>query len=137
MKKIILATMVIWAAIGFTGCSTDASIASKNLAKAAEQFEIDRRIVFINTWTDKYLLKVEGKCSIQNQSSELEVTCKTGKDSYKKHNLGLSKNVTYVSEQMESIGVSVYHYRVMFKPQSIVRDLDFVGDTTDMIHNRN
>lgn len=108
------------------GCGTDAQIASHNLAKAAEQFELNRRIVFFNGITDTYLLSVEGLCSIEAQTSQrqLEVTCKTGPSVFKKHHLGLSDNVSYFSEQIEGANVSAYHYKVIFKPQSIVPDID-------------
>ena len=36
-----------------------------------------------------------------------------------KHFLGLSDNVTYFAEQMDSADVNVYHYKVIFKPASI------------------
>jgi len=57
-------------------------------------------------------------------SGELSVTCKTGQDTYKKHFLGLSDNVTYFSEQIESKDVSVDHYKVVFKPSAIIPDLE-------------
>ena len=37
-----------------------------------------------------------------------------------KHFLGLSDNTTYFAEQLETIDVSVYHHRVIFKPQTIL-----------------
>jgi len=52
------------------------------------------------------------------------LTCKTGPTEYRKHFLGLSDNVTYFAEQIGSAQVSVYHYKVIFKPQSIVPDVD-------------
>lgn len=106
------------------GCSTDASIASRNLAKAAEQFEITRRIVFINVMADTYILSVEGLCSIEDKGSKVAITCKTGPEEYKKHQMGRTETVTYFSEQLKSENVSAYHYRVIFKPQSIVPDVD-------------
>jgi hypothetical protein len=111
-------------------CS-DADIASKNLSKAAEMFEIDRRIVFYNGITSEYILTIEGKCSIKKdgKDNQLEVTCKTGIDDYKKHFLGISDNVTYFAEQLNSKKVSAYHYRVIFKPQTIIPDIDFRSDT--------
>lgn len=109
-------------------CVDDATVASHNLSRAADMFEIERRVVFLNGITGEYLLNIEGKCSIKDEVYQLEVTCKTGPDAYKKHFLGLSDNVTYVAEQLASRDVSVYHYRVVFKPQSIISDIDFVGD---------
>lgn len=105
-------------------CSSDADVASSNLSMAAEQFEITRRVVFFNGITDTYLLSIEGRCSIEDDGTQLEVTCKVGDDQFKKHFLGLSDNVSYFVEQLESADVSVYHYRVIFKPTVIVPDVD-------------
>jgi hypothetical protein len=112
-----------------SGCSSDADIASRNLSKAADQFEVPRRVVFYNGITGDYILSVEGLCSIGNYDKErqMSVTCKTGPDSYKKHFLGLSDNVTFFAEQLEPKKVSAYHYRVIFKPQTIIPDIDFEG----------
>lgn len=126
MKKISLLTILIGLAITLSAC-TDADIASSNLSKAADNFEIDRRIVFYNGITDTYLLSIEGRCSLGNaddRSQQVTVTCKTGEDAYKKHFLGLSDNVTYFAEQLESADVSAYHYRVTFKPEAILPDID-------------
>lgn len=112
--------------LSLVGCSSDADVASKNLSKAADNFEIQRRIIFINGITDKYLLEIEGRCSLGNFDAEREltVTCKTGENAFKKHFLGLSDNVTYVVEQLEAANVSEYHYRVIFKPEQIVPDIN-------------
>lgn len=110
--------------IVISACDSDALVASRNLSKAADQFEIDRRIVFYNGITGEYMLTIEGRCSIEDQRTQLEVTCKTGEQSYKKHFLGLSDNVTYFAEQVDGAAVSVYRYRVIFKPESIVPDVD-------------
>ena len=120
MKLVILILIVAVT----VGCNSDANIASRNLSKAADMFEIDRRIVFYNGITGEYLLSMEGRCSISDNRNQLEVTCKTGPGAFKKHFLGLSDNVTYFAEQLDSIGVSVYHYRVIFKPQSIIPNID-------------
>jgi len=131
MKKLLFGLAV--AAIIFTGCvDTDASIASKNLSTKADMFELNRRIVFYNGITGKYILVLKGRCSIDSRGRSLAVTCKVGKDSFKKHYLGLSDNVTYFSEQLDDAKVSVYHYRVIFKPQTILNDVDFRGSLTDI-----
>ncbi len=112
-----------------TACEDDAEIASRNLSKAADMFEIDRRVVFYNGITGDYILTIEGRCSIEGgRGTQLAVTCKTGPSAYKKHFLGLSDNVTFFAEQITSKDVSVYHYRVIFKPQTILPDIDFRGD---------
>ena len=125
MKRILAAIGIIGVALGLGAC-TDAEMASQNLSKAADMFEIQRRIVFYNGITDSYMLTIEGNCSIKkdNQDNQLEVTCKTGNAQYKKHFLGISDNVTYFVEQIEGAQASVYHYRVIFKPSVIVPDVE-------------
>ncbi len=113
---------------GLVGCEDDARIASHNLSKAADNFEINRRIIFYNGITDTYMATIEGRCSIEDQGKQLEVTCKTGPDSYKKDFLGLSDNVTYFAQQVGDADVNLFHHRVTFKPQSIIPDIDFRGD---------
>jgi hypothetical protein len=132
MKKAI-ATILAIAALA--GCSRDADVASRNLSKAADMFEINRRIVFYNGITGEYMLTIEGLCSLGNhdRAGELSVTCKTGPTMFKKHFLGLSDNVTFFVEQMEPSQASVYHYRVVFKPQIIVPDIDFRGDVQELV----
>jgi hypothetical protein len=110
---------------GLTACS-DADVASRNLSQAADQFEINRRIVFYNGINGDYILTIEGLCSLGNYDSarELSVTCKTGPGAFKKHFLGLSDNVTFFAEQIEPAAVNTYHYRVIFKPAAIIPDID-------------
>ena len=115
----------------------DALVVSENLSKAADNFEVNRRIVFFNGITDSALLEVVGLCSLEHEGSasqaqdQLEVTCKVGDSEYKKHFLGLSDNVTYFSEHLEASDASAYHYRVTFKPQAIIPDIDLRISTED------
>lgn len=124
-RRITLALVALLPVLGTTAClDTDADVASENLSKAADQFEIVRRVVFLNGITDKYLLAIEGRCSIRDENRQLEVTCKTAGGEFKKHFLGLSDNVTYFAEQIETANVSTDHYRVIFKPEVLVPDID-------------
>jgi hypothetical protein len=123
MKKLILSAL---AAVVLAGCSSDAMVASRNLSKDADMFRIERRIVFYDAIQGEYLLSIEGRCSItkDNTDNQLEVTCKTSETGYKKHFLGISDNVTYFAEQLGSADVSVYHYKVIFKPQTLVPNVE-------------
>ena len=132
MKKILTIIAIFIGLPLLAACSDDAAVASRNLSKAADMFEIERRIVFYNGITSEYILVIEGRCSLDIGTS-LKVTCKTGPSAYKKHYLGLSDNVTFFAEQLEGQDVSVYHYRVIFKPQTIVPDIDFRGDADALI----
>ena len=106
------------------GCENDASVASHNLSKAADNFQIERRIVFYNGVTGEYILQLQGLCAIENDGKRVAVTCKTGPTDFKKHFLGLSDNVTYFAEQLREADVSTAHYKVIFKPSTIIPDVD-------------
>jgi len=126
MKTVLKVLAVVAIGLVFTGCSTDADVASENLSKAADQFQIMRRIVFYNGITGEYILELQGLCSLGNFDSagRLSVTCKTGDSEFKKHFLGLSDNVTYFAEQIDANSVSTNHYKVIFKPSTIIPDID-------------
>jgi hypothetical protein len=110
-------------ATGTAGCEDKADVASENLSKAADNFEVPRRIVVFNGITDKYLLVVEGRCSIDDEGNQLEITCKIADDKFIKDFAGLSDNVSYFVEQTDPINVDEYHYRVIFAPEQILPDV--------------
>lgn len=136
MKKIVmsLSAVLVLGLVGVTaiGCDSDADKVAKNIGKAAEQFEVQRKIIGINGVTDKVLFEVEGKCSLEENHAlprNLEVTCKHGPNDYKKHFIGLSDNVTWISTQMQSIDADEYRTRIILKPENIVPNFDLVtGD---------
>jgi hypothetical protein len=133
MKTLLTSLLVLSSALFFTACSDDAKVASHNLSKAADNFEIDRRVIFYNGITNQYMLEIRGKCSIERLKARVAITCKTGPSEYKKHYLGLSDNVTYFAEQLSGANVSRYHYRVTFKPQEILPDIDFRGSSDAIV----
>lgn len=134
IKRLTVAAMIT-ATLGLAGCN-DADVASRNISHAADNFQINRRIVFYNGITGEYILNIEGRCSLGSgtQTYSVTVTCKTGANDYKKHFLGISQNVTWFAEQLAGANVSVYHYRVTFKPQAIIPDLDFRGSAGELIN---
>ena len=128
-KKIQMAltTATILFTVGvLTGCESEADVASRNLSVAADAFEVNRRIVFYNGITDSYMLTIEGRCSIEsdNEDLQLEVTCEVEEGTFKKHFLGLSDNVTYFVEHLNPTSASKYRYRVIFRPTTVVPDVE-------------
>lgn len=125
----LLATLLL------AGCNTEADVASQNLSKDADNFKIERRIVFYNGFTGEYMLNIEGRCALGSGTSarSITVTCKIADREFKKHLLGLSDNVTYFVEQLKPADVNVYHYKVEFKPQQIIPDVDFKGSTDALL----
>ncbi len=141
MKKAFIAILVaVVVAVSITGCgaeysalaqeranaiTSDAAIARRNLETAEQNFEVYRRVVFYNGITDKYILVIEGYVAVTVDSDgDLVATVKTDDGKYLKHYLGLSDNVTYFSEALEPSTVSSKHYRVIFKPASIIPDIE-------------
>ena len=134
-NKILMALSVASTLI-LTGCNDDADVASRNLSKAADNFEIARRVVFYNGITGDYILSVQGLCSVNNNGRSVSFTCKNDKGKYVKHMLGLSDNVTYFSEQLSAQDVSVYHYRITFKPDAILPDFNIRSQLSDDVTNK-
>lgn len=125
MKKLLLTATLAASVFGLSACSTEADRVSENLAKSADSFKVERRIIFVNTMTDKYLLSAEGRCSLDAKSSKkVAVVCKIGKDKYLRHTMGLSSNVTYVVEQLEAKHEDPFHYKIIYRPEEIIPDID-------------
>lgn len=126
MKKYAV-LFLVGIVLGFvSSCDTDATIASRNVSQAADQFEIYRRVVFYNGITDEYILQIEGYCSINvdKNDKQLELMVKLPDGTFMKHFLGLSDNVTYFAEQIKPASVSTSQYRVIFRPSEIIPAID-------------
>lgn len=124
-KKIGIFILGIMTILSVVGCSSEATTVSQNLSTSADNFQVQRKIVFVNGITDKYLLVIEGRCSLDTSNSKkLAVICKVGDNQYKKHYLGLSDNVTYFVEQTDAKYEDAYHYKVIFRPETIVPDIN-------------
>lgn len=133
MKKRIISVVALIAValgLGFSlaACSTQADVVNQNLSQDAENFKIERHIVAINGITDKIILDVQGRCSVDTGDSDLagsfQITCKIGDDQYKKNFVYLSDNVTVTVEQLETIDSSVYHYQWYVAPEEISPEID-------------
>ena len=112
-------------ALGVTGCTDDdADVVNENLSKDADNFKVLRRVVFYNAILDKYIMTVEGYCSVDpGDANRMTVTCKVGSQ-YKRNALGKSDNVLWFYEQLGTSGVSPNHYKIVFKPSVIIPDID-------------
>lgn len=132
MKKLYKPTLMamflfgLFGVLGLIGCSEQADVVSHNISRDADQFKIYRRVVFYNGITGEYMLSIEGFCSLGNYDAEreLSVTCKVGDGKYVKHYLGLSDNVTYFAEQLKASPSDPYHYKVYFRPSTIVPNIE-------------
>jgi hypothetical protein len=123
MKKILIA-LLAGAFLVTTGCTSAADKANENLSKAAENFEVPRRIVGINGITDQVLFSVEGFCSYETGDGVFEAICKEPDGSITRTTMGLSDNVTFVSTQLAGAKVDLFRSRVIFRPETIIPNFD-------------
>lgn len=131
-RYIAWAAAVVVTTSALTACTTEADTVNANLDKEAESFKIVRRIQFINGITDKELLVIEGRCSLEYHTKKIDVTCKVDgeKQAYKRHTLVRSDNVFAVSEQMLEAEVDPNHYKFIVRPQTLIPDVDVDTDST-------
>lgn len=111
--------------LALAACDSPADVAARNISQAADNFEINRRITFMNGMTNQSMLVIEGYCSLGNQdtSARMSVTCKTGPSTFKRHFLGLGPTVSFISEQIDPAPASTYRYRVTFNPTVVIPDI--------------
>lgn len=109
-----------------SGCSSKANVVSKNISTAADNFQVDRQIVFYDIWTGQTILEVDGLCSIDNTASsgQVAVTCETAPGKYTKDYLGKSTNVTWFEHQTTPARVSNAHYRIIWRPSTVVPQIN-------------
>lgn len=114
-------------AMGISACGSKsaADTVSDNLSTEAENFKVQRKIVVVNTITDKVLFEVEGKCSIETPG-QLVAICKHGEGDLRKHYLGTSDNVTWLVMQPNGVAVDEFRTKIIFRPESLIPDVDLV-----------
>ena len=121
LKKKILGLLVagILAASTLTGCDTEAERVSYNLSQQADNFNVVRQLTVINCIEGDVLFQMTGRMSIKADTADnqLEIIVEDG-DTYVKHFVGLSDNVTYVVEDLNlgANAVSKYKYTLNFNP---------------------
>lgn len=122
MKKIVAVILLLVAMVLLLTACNQADRVSQNISKEADNFNVTRRLVAINTRTDSLLFEVIGNFSMSNNSSgELEITMQTGPNEYKKHFIYINKTWTsYTVEDISGSNVSPYHYEINFLPEMIV-----------------
>ena len=131
-RKILAAFVCASALIGCA--SDDATVARHNMTRAADNFELMRRIVFYNVRLGQNVVTVEGKCSIEYGNDRTEYICKLGEDRFVRNFLSSSNDIVAIVEQMDPVPVNVYHFRRTFKPQSIIPDVDFRGSAGELLN---
>mgnify|MGYP007007933288 FL=1 len=115
MKKFIMLLMILLTfGLCLTGCS-EADKVNANISKQAQYFECERRITVYNARTDKVIFEAEGYMDISNNTTnELVITCKVGKNEYKKNYVYLNSYTMYAVEDITGTHTDPYHYKFYF-----------------------
>lgn len=126
MKKMIALITAVIITATLAGC-TESERVSYNISEEADNFNVFRRVVVVNTVSDKILFELDGYFSIKvdNEDKQLEITCETDEGVYKKHFIGLSKMVAYTIEDLSGADVDKYHYEIHYLPEGNVTAFEF------------
>lgn len=109
--------------IALTGCDErEAQKVSQNVSKEADNFNVTRRLTVINTRTDKCILQMVGKMSIEDQTDGIAVLVEVDRDKsvYQKHYIYMNESTMYTVEDISGVSVSRYAYEMEFMPQTII-----------------
>lgn len=132
MWGIILALLAI-IAIAATGCGRESDRVSYNISKQADNFNVTRRLTVFNMRTDKCIMQMTGKMSIQNEgNNEISVIVEVDRkrNIYQKHLIYLNEWTMYTVEDVSGTNVSKYAYEVEFMPQTL-RPIRITADELD------
>lgn len=119
MKKKITALLTsMFIMLLLTGCN-EADRVSSNLSIQADNFNVLRQVTVINCIANDVVFQMTGKMSIKADTSEnqLELIVENEDGTYSKHIIGLSDNVTYVVEDIDTNYVSKYKFTINYNPK--------------------
>ena len=116
ITTIILVCMLTISVLAGCSWEDEADVASYNVSKEADNFNVYRKITVINNQSDTVMLEFEGWCSItkDNTDNQLEVTYKIGENEYYKDFIGLNDRTTYLVTQIDGSNVDKYHYEWLY-----------------------
>ena len=122
MKRIFV-VLVSAMIMALTGCDArEADKVSYNISLQADNFNVVRRLTVINTRSDKCILQMTGKISIEDQRDGIAVLVELDRDKgiYQKHYIYMNENTMYTVEDVSGVEVSRYAYEMEFMPQTLV-----------------
>lgn len=121
MKKIsAVLVMVAMLMAMLVGCS-EADKVSNNLSLEADNFNVARQITVVNCRTDTVIFQMRGNFSINVDSDgDLNVIGENDNGRYYKHFVRLSRDISYVVEDLGTTKVNKYKYEINFNPNMII-----------------
>lgn len=119
IAKIVLPLFAAAGLIGLAGCKQSDKV-SNNIANEADNFKVVRRVVVLNTRTDKVEFVAQGVIAVDIDHDRLDIIAKVGKHKYKKDIINLTGNNMYTIEDISGSDVNSYKYEVTWLPQSVI-----------------
>ena len=142
MKRNFSIILFIIITVIITGCGVRQSErVSYNISKQADNFNVTRRLTVFNMRTDKCIMQMTGKMSIQNEgNNEISVIVEVDRkrNIYQKHLIYLNEWTMYTVEDVTGAQVSRYAYEVEFMPAALkpIRiTTDELGEDIEQIYN--
>lgn len=122
MKKIKILIVSVVLACALCACGSQAYVVSQNVSKEADNFNVVRRLTVINSRSDKVVLSMVGKISIEDVTDGIAVLVEIDHDKkiYQKHYVYLNEWTMYTVEDVSGVSVSPYVYEMEFMPEQIV-----------------
>lgn len=119
---LVMVLLIILAAVAaaLAGCEErESDRASYSIAQEADNFNVLRRVVVINTRTDKAEFECIGRIAVDVESKRLDIIVETDKGKYQKHIVNLAGNNMYIIEDLGGAEVNKYKYEINYLPEMI------------------
>jgi uncharacterized lipoprotein YehR (DUF1307 family) len=128
LKKLWILILVMVVVVGLVllaGCGRESESVSYNLSLEADNFNVTRTLTVINTRAEdgnsSILFQMTGNFSITKAADgDLEVTGENPGNTYYKHFVNLSRDITYIVEDLGTTTVNKHKFEINFNPKMIV-----------------
>lgn len=122
IRKYIIALILVMMIVAILGgCQREADKVSYNLSLEADNFNVTRQLTVINTRTDTILFQMTGNFSINKEADgDLAIIGEEPDGTYYKHFVYLTRDVTYVTQQIATNSVNKYKFTVNYNPEMII-----------------
>jgi hypothetical protein len=120
MKKFIVIMLIAVLVLSVMSGCREAEKVSHNLSLEADNFNVYRLVTVINTRTDAVMFQIRGNISITKETDgDLAIIGEDENGQYFKHFVCLSRDVSYVVEQIGSASVEKHKFEINFNPEMI------------------
>lgn len=130
VKRLIAIVIALSLGVVFAACGNNASTVDKNLKQEANKFNLVRSITVTNGITGQVIYYIQGRCAFFDYGRRVDVICREGADystnAFRKITVKLGDQDDAVVAQLKAVNVSQYRTKIIFRPKSIVPDLDLV-----------